>query len=117
MGDRANVFVKQYKGGVYLYTHWSGSELPAILQSALKRKERWDDEQYLPGIIFCEMVKGQEDGETGYGISSRVGDGDDRILVVDVEKQEVSVKGSVTLSFDAYCQLTPDELTRQVWKR
>ena len=95
MGDRANVFVKeQYgrEGGVYLYTHWGGTDLPETVQGAMKKKERWDDGSYLARIIFCQMVKGHENGETGFGISATLGDGDDRILVIDCDKQTVSIK-------------------------
>ena len=92
MGDRANVLVKDDKSKVYLYTHWSGEELPTTLQIALKRKQRWDDSYYLTRIIFCAMVKGNEDGETGFGISSVVGDGDNRIPRWTSQKQTVSWK-------------------------
>jgi len=89
MGDRGNIIVEDGKSKVYLYTHWGGSELKEILMSALKRgKERWTDGQYLARIIFCEMVKGDEKGLTGFGISSEIGGGGTDI-VVDVERQEV----------------------------
>jgi hypothetical protein len=88
MGDRANVKVVDVPSTVYLYTHWAGTELPATLERALARKARWDDGQYLARIIFQEMLSGDE-SELGYGISSTVGDGDDRILVVDVGRQVV----------------------------
>lgn len=97
MGDRANVNVKEQFGNdvssVFLYTHWSGSDLPGILQNALKRgRERWDDGQYLARIIFQEMLGGNTTGLTGYGISSIVGDGDTRVLLVDVDKQAVVIQ-------------------------
>ena len=41
MGARANVFMKEpgvESGGVYLYTHWGGYELPGMVQQALLRK-------------------------------------------------------------------------------
>lgn len=106
MGDRANVYVKGYNGtpGVYLYTHWSGTELPEIVQSALARQERWDDNQYLARIVFCEMVKGHEDGETGFGIGASVGDGGDRIIILDPGTQEVTIGGR-TLSFKEFITL------------
>ena len=85
MGDRANVFMKeqyQEEGGVYLYTHWGGTDLPETVQSAMKKQQRWDDGSYLARIIFCQMIAGHEAGETGYGISATLGDGDDRILIM-----------------------------------
>ena len=105
MGDRANVLVKDGANQVYLYTHWSGEELPKTLQTALKRKQRWDDSYYLARIIFCQMVKGVEDKETGYGISSIVGDGDDRILTVDIEEQKVRWKAKAA-SFNDFIKMT-----------
>ncbi len=95
MGDRANVFVTGWGGetGVYLYTHWDGTDLPETLRSALQRGQgRWDDVQYLARIIFCEMVAGLERELTGYGISSRVGDGESRILEVNVDSQVVVIR-------------------------
>lgn len=89
MGDRGNIIVKDRDSTVYLYSHWTGSDLPDVLKSALKRgKSRWNDGQYLARIIFCEMVKGSEMDETGFGISSTIGDGGTD-LVVDVGNQTV----------------------------
>lgn len=93
MGDRANVKVVAGDSEVFLYTHWNGTELPTIVQNALDRGQRWDDHSYLARIIFCEMVKDEVDGETGFGISSVVGDGDNRIITVNVDKQTVSYSG------------------------
>ena len=105
MGDRANIKVTGV-GDVYLYTHWSGEELPETLKAALARgKARWDDPQYLSRIIFCEMVKGQERDCTGYGISGECGDGDDRVLTVDGVKQTVVWPDGTVLSFADYVAL------------
>ncbi|QDP57889.1 MAG: hypothetical protein Unbinned1693contig1002_33 [Prokaryotic dsDNA virus sp.] len=88
MGDRGNIIVKYNEDIVYLYTHWGGSELYDVLKRALSRKERWNDPSYLTRIIFCEMVKDDVEGSTGYGISSTAGDGGTDIIV-DVAKQTV----------------------------
>jgi hypothetical protein len=102
MGDRANVQVKDGESNVFLYTHWSGSELPKTLKTALIRgKERWTDGQYLARIIFCEMVRDDIDDMTGYGISSVVGDGGDRIIVVNVDEQTIKINGK-TVTFGEY---------------
>ncbi len=97
MGDRANILVKEDSNdnGVYLYTHWGGSELPVTLQNALKKKWRWNDAAYLTRIIFDEMTKDEHGQETGYGISSICGDGDDRILEVNCEKQTISYNKTI----------------------
>lgn len=92
MGDRANCII-QYEGKkskrVWFYTHWSGSDLPGIVKTALARKERWDDDSYLARIIFSEMIKGQEDSELGFGISLRQQDNEHPYLVVDIKAQRV----------------------------
>jgi hypothetical protein len=86
MGDCGNVIIKDEIGQqVCLYTHWRGSELRAILKSALRRRQRWDDAPYLARIIFCEMIKGDEAAETGFGISTR-SEGSAEIII-DVKAQ------------------------------
>jgi len=103
MGDRANVKISdRYSGDLYLYTHWAGTELPETVQRALKRRERWDDMPYLARIVFCEMVKGNEDGATGFGISAKPCDGDDRI--VEVSEDGVKLNGR-RYTFEEYLAL------------
>jgi hypothetical protein len=97
MGDRANVYVKGYgdEPGVYLYTHWTGTELPATVQRALARgTDRWDDNAYLTRIVFAEMIRDELDATTGYGISTRFCDGGDRIIILDCGNQTVEIDGN-----------------------
>ena len=99
MGDRANVKVidrwtdegKVKKDAVYLYTHWGGAELALTVQRALQRKQRWDDAPYLTRIVFCEMIRGHEADETGFGISGSICDNEHLLveLLVEPKKQEV----------------------------
>lgn len=90
MGDRGNVYVHDGdKPGVYLYTHWAGSELAETVQTALRKRWRWDDAAYLARIIFCEMVKESPMDETGYGISTGICDNEHPIIDVDTEAQKV----------------------------
>lgn len=107
MGDRANVKITSDEGDVFLYTHWQGTELPAIVQKALARQQRWSDASYLTRIIFCTML-GEDTasltGETGFGISHTVGDGSDRVVTVNVEAQTVSWKDK-SLSFEEFINL------------
>lgn len=93
MGDRANVYVHHGdRPGVYLYTHWGGTGLPQTVLRALEKVSGlWDDDQYLARVIFCEMVKDDIGGTTGYGISAEVGDGADRIVDVDTLTQTLSL--------------------------
>lgn len=88
MGDRGNIIVKDGDSTVYLYTHWSGSDLPETVKSALQRgKDRWTDGQYLARILFCEMIGG-DNSTTGFGISSTFCDGGTDITV-NVDDQTV----------------------------
>lgn len=91
MGDRANVVVVDNGERVYLYTHWSGHDLPDTVRRALVRGEgRWTDAPYLTRIIFCEMIgKDGGEGTTGFGISTRIGDNEYPIIVVDCDAQQV----------------------------
>jgi len=74
MGDRGSVRVREGDGpSVYLYTHWKGSELSEIVRRALASeagRNRWNDAPYLTRIIFDELTRGEQGGETGYGISA-----------------------------------------------
>jgi hypothetical protein len=79
MGDRAQIAIHDITAPaddyteevcVYLYTHNGGTYLPRVLARALARRQRWTDPEYLARIIFCEMVKGQEDGELNFGIGT-----------------------------------------------
>jgi len=56
MGDRSNVIVKSGGEQIVFYSHWAGKEIYLDVKSALGRKERWDDFQYLNRIIFCSIV-------------------------------------------------------------
>jgi hypothetical protein len=100
MGDRAQLAVIDGDGParVYLYTHWHGTELPETLKAALIRgKSRWDDSSYLTRIIFNEMTKGNEMGETGFGIDCTLhGDVFKPVPVLDCNTQMITwenVKG------------------------
>jgi len=110
MGDRANVVVKERDEQVCLYTHWNGSELPSVLQSAMQRgADRVDDFQYLTRIIFCEMVKGREMQKTGFGITQNVGDGKERIITVDVDAKTVQIRTKTPMSFDVFMEASTVE--------
>lgn len=104
MGDRANVYVHEGdEPGVYLYTHYDGHELPEIVREALVRgQDRWTDQPYLARIILDDMTRGSR-STRGYGISAQVGDGADRIVDVDTERQVVTTsKGERSWAFAEY---------------
>jgi hypothetical protein len=118
MGDRANIYVKNTPStGVYLYTHWRGSELAVILRDALARKLRWNDDSYLTRILFDQMTKGETGEETGFGIGTSPPDNEHPLLVVDCDQRTVSVQGcpfdpdeepELRFTFDEYLAITED---------
>lgn len=113
MGCRGNVKVKSDgREPVYLYSHWDAFELPKVVQRALRRKQRWNDEPYLARIIFSEMIKDNVDSSTGFGISAYPTDGTNRIVHVDVSNQKVILDGKdyVELDFDEFIQLDMSDI-------
>lgn len=104
MGDRAQVFVKDGSEGVYLYTHWLGTELPALVAAALDSKQgraRWTDPPYLARIIFGHMLDGDDPmAETGYGIAATLTDG--KLLTVNVDAQHVTTYDGYMLTFEEF---------------
>lgn len=94
MGDRANIVLRQNDQAIYLYSHWGGYEMPETLRGALDSETgrgRWHDESYLGRIIFSKMTRGQEDGETGFGISVYPPDNEHAYFVVDSDRGTVAV--------------------------
>jgi hypothetical protein len=92
MGDRAQVAIKSGNDKVYLYTHWNGSELVTNVKKSMGRaKDRWDDYEYLARVIFCDLVKGDENSTTGFGIGTQPHtDLSYPIPVLDCDKQIVT---------------------------
>lgn len=103
MGDRANIEMRESGGGkIYLYSHWAGSELPQMLCEALQfAKARWDDEQYLHRCIITHICK-DEDGVTGWGVSTYPGDGEDRITIVDTPNRKVKAHRGEWMTFEEF---------------
>ena len=116
MGDRANIAIKQNVKTkdnepvfIFFYTHWNGSALPMILQSALSRgQDRWGDESYLNRIIFSEMIKDELMDNTGYGISLYPPDNSHELLIVDHSNNTVSLVDK-TWSFEDFIKLPESE--------
>lgn len=104
MGDRGNIIVCDRDDTVYLYTHWYGSELHNILKSALARGvSRWNDFQYLTRIIFCEMIKDDVMGTTGFGITSQMHDGGTELYVY-VDSESVVDQAGREYSFKEFIE-------------
>lgn len=114
MGDRGNVRIRYDDGKsgfpederyVYFYSHWNGSDLPAIVQKALAREQRWDDPPYLARIIFCELIGGDVAGEGGYGIDARIGDNSHPVITVNTAHTRVEIDGFGFFSFEEFVAL------------
>ena len=92
MSSAANVLVQMgpHKGGgVYLYTHWGGSYLPETVRQAMARAQCLGDNQYLARIIFCNMVKGHEDEQDGFGLCIHAGHSPFPLIEVHCRHQRV----------------------------
>ena len=105
MGCRGTIEIieKDNDPSVFLYTHWGANEMLSQITTTLKKKKKLNNASYLTRMIFCEMVKGDEEGNTGYGIQTwRTGDAEEEITV-NVEhqwiKQERISKPSETFTF------------------
>ena len=107
MGDRGNIHVVDT--GVYLYTHWDGSDLPIVVKKALARKARWDDPCYLTRILFEELTADDKGGETGFGIDSKMGDNEHPVVEVRVNQKTISFYRDIKWSFVEYIN-TSDEI-------
>jgi len=92
MGDRGQIIVRHGEGpAVFLYSHWTGHRLPHQVQVALERGglNRANDAPYLARIIFSRLIRGDVDGETGFGISSESCDWEHPAIVLDTFTQTV----------------------------
>lgn len=106
MGDRGNIQVTHNEGGgtLFLYTHWSGSDIPAILAKALNNMEgRLDDRSYATRILF-NTLQGSNRSTTGFGISLDNMDDNEN----DVPHIKWAGYGEPTITFND-TDYTPDE--------
>lgn len=96
MGDRGNIQLKGKdfgSNGVWFYTHWRGSELRDIAFIALQRAQeagRLGDAPYLARIVF-DTLAGEDNRQevTGCGISARLQDNENPILVMDADSAKI----------------------------
>ena len=93
MGDRANFGFRQNDGSViYLYGHWAGENMMARLADAIiAANPRWHDESYATRIAISTMIGDEWNQEYGWGISTRIGDNEHSIPLVDWEFETVSL--------------------------
>lgn len=97
MGDRRMAEIKTSDGNLYLYTHWSGSELPDLARAAVeKAKPRLGDEPYWTRIVVDQITKDGRDEETGWGLMLRPDaedsyNGDKPSVLIDAKDGSVKV--------------------------
>lgn len=93
MGDRANIIIRTRENGprIYLYTHWQGYNVPAIVHKSLEfGKSRWDDPSYLARIVFSSLTLG-ELSDIGFGLDTQLGDNEYPIFEIDIPARIVRV--------------------------
>ena len=104
MGDRGNIKITDGQSTVFLYTHWKGSALPNIVKRTMasqRARNRWGNGSYLARILFDDLLDGDR-GESGAGISSVIGDGDDQVLHINVDRQYVTWRDGKPKTFAAF---------------
>ncbi len=111
MGDRANVRLQHGPGAVsiYLYTHWRGTDLPAIVAEGLTNgRARWEDVPYLNRVIFSTLTRDQAGTDPlGFGLDTKAGDGEDRIVHVDTRERRVRLNIGPWYSFEEFIRRPP----------
>lgn len=93
MGDRGQVYICDQYGGIYLYTHSNASSLiRRVAEGMIAGQSRWDDIGYLTRIIFDYMRDAKDfRQEYGFGISRAPADDVWREIVIDVDKQVITI--------------------------
>jgi len=89
MGDRGNIVIEHRGERIYLYTHWGGSEIVQVAQTALAKKWRWTDPEYLARIVFDVLTEGQHGEETGFGIGTSAPDNEHPFVVINTTRQVI----------------------------
>lgn len=106
MGARAQVSIQcnEKDPAVYIYTHWGTESLKEDVQTALAKKWRWNDYEYLTRIIYDTVVGTEAGTETGYGIGTEE-HGDIELLVQILPGQKVKI-GGISWTFEEYLKQT-----------
>ena len=92
MGDRSQIAIKMRNDQcVFLYAHWDGASIYEKLRTALRRRKRWGDPEYLARIIFSELIHSSPSDETGYGIGvEQHDDVEHPIPVLDCDEKRIT---------------------------
>lgn len=116
MGDRIVYSIKQDNNlSVNLYSHWGGYGRFADLAGALKAAEpRWTDIAYATRIIVSQLIGGQWEQETGFGLWASNSDGayggDHPDITIDLINQTVEDETG-THSFNKFISYHSDLVT------
>jgi len=88
VGDRSNIVVQESNGNrIWLYGHWMGEDSIKIVHDVLLQRVRWSDSPYLTRMLFEKMIEGAYDKDTGFGISTTMGDNEYPIIVLEPSTQ------------------------------
>lgn len=112
MGARNNIVVHQSSGDpIWLYGHWAGNALHSVVQKAIARRQRWNDESYFTRILiseFCRFIG--LDQETGGGITVFETDQDSEYTPIHVYPDtNTVVVGTMEYTFEEFCDLELEE--------
>ena len=91
MSARAQVLVED--SGIYLYDHHgaeSDNATVSAVHSAISRRERWEDPEYLAAIIFREMIKGDMDGNASFGIGTGLNKDTQLLVTVNCDSKTIT---------------------------
>lgn len=110
----AQVEVIDLYGRVYLYTHDHSDDIVSIVYDTLVLGKRWDDADYLSGMIFCRMLACKDpDDDSGYGIGSQLYATVNVLISLDIEKQTITINSALdkssryTMSFHDFVRTYP----------
>lgn len=94
---------EESRRAIYLYSHWSGFELPQKVQSALGiAKSRWTDEPYFTRIMLTNILPPADPNDLlSWGIAPYYMDTEYDDVIICMGENTVSI-GNDTWSFEEY---------------
>lgn len=99
MGDRRQLLLyedDELEPFLYVYTHWGGSELKAVVANGLERGlSRWGDPPYMARILVSEVFMPDIDGTTNFGLSGKNIDSEHDDIHVHLNSRRVAIADQV----------------------
>jgi hypothetical protein len=106
MSTRAQAHVRGT--GVFMYQHYDGYNLfEDVCKSVLRAQKagRMNDPEYMARMIFCDMVKDDVEGSTGFGLGPEVhGDIEYLVHVIPTDNNQS-------------CQVLEKDINKNKWVR